>query len=133
MPARLVAPAIVLALASSGAAQTPAPAKPTRPSALTVSGGVGGLYPGAVRVLRLKVRNSRGFPIRVVSLKVAVRNGSPTCSRSQLRVARLRRSFVVRARRTRRVPLRVTMLRSAPDGCKGAVFPLRFKAAGRRA
>jgi len=133
MPARLVAPAIVLALAASGAAQTSAPAKPARPPALTVWGGADGLYPGAVRRLRLKVRNSRGFPIRVVSLKVAVRNGSPGCPRSQLRLARLRRSFVVRARRTRRVVLRVTMLRSAPDGCKGAVFPLRFKVEGRRA
>jgi hypothetical protein len=133
MPARLLAPAIVLALAASGAAQTSAPAKRARPQALVVSGSVRGLYPGAVKSLRLKVRNSRGFSIRVVSLRVAVRNASPTCLRNKLRVGRLRRSFVVPAHRMRRVALRVTMLGSAPDACKGAVFPLRFTVRGRRA
>jgi hypothetical protein len=135
MPARLVVPAAVLVLAASGAAQTSAPAAkhPISRPALRISGTVRGLYPGARRVLRLSVRNTRGFPVRVVSLKVRVGNASRACRRRQVRIARVRRSFVVRAHRSRRITVRVTMLRTAPDACQGAVFPLRFKARGRRA
>jgi hypothetical protein len=79
------------------------------------------------------VRNAHGFPIRVVSLKVRVGNASKRCRRKVLKIGRLPRRVVVPAHRSRRTALRVTMLRSAPDACKGAVFPLRFKARGRRA
>jgi hypothetical protein len=129
-----VAIGLVLVLAASGAARTSdGGARKVGPRiSLRVSGGVRGLYPGARLHLRLKVRNTRGFPIRVVSLKVRVGNASKRCRRRALRIGRLRRRLLVPAHRSRRTALRVTMLRSAPDACKGAVFPLRFKARGRR-
>jgi len=130
-----VAIGIVLAVAGSGAAQMSVGAaqKVRPPLSLRVSGGVRGLYPGARLRLRLKVRNTRDFPILVVSLKINVRNAGSSCRRTQLRIARFRRSLVVPAHRARRTGLSVTMLRSAPDACKDAVFPLRFTARGRRA
>jgi hypothetical protein len=126
---------LVLALAATGSARMSgesgrrvAPAR-----ALKITGGVRGLYPGARVRLPLKVRNLRGYPIRVVALNVKVGNASKGCRRRQLRISRLRRRPVVPAHRRRRIVLQATMLRSAPDACKGAVFPLRFKARGRRA
>jgi hypothetical protein len=126
---------LVFALAATGSARMSgkggrhvAPAR-----ALKITGGVRGLYPGARARLRLRVRNLRGYPIRLVALKVRVGNASKGCRRRQLRISRLRGKPVVRAHRTRRIVLRVTMLRSAPDACKGAVFRLRFRARGRRA
>ena len=130
-----VAIGLVLVLAASGAVRRTGPAAanaPVRPP-LRVSGSVRGLYPGARLPLRLRVRNVRGFPIRVVSLKVRVGNASRSCRRRQVRIGRFRRSLVVPAHKSRRTALPVTMLRSAPDACKGAVFPLRFRAWGRRA
>jgi hypothetical protein len=130
-----VAIGLVLVLAAPGAVRRTGPAAanaPVRPP-LRVSGSVRGLYPGAHLRLRLTVRNGRGFPIRVVSLKVRVGNASRSCRRRQLRVGRLRRPLVVRAHRSRRTALPVTMLRSAPDACQGAVFPLKFRASGRKA
>jgi hypothetical protein len=130
-----VAIGLVLVLAASGAVQRSdeAARKGRQHLSLRVSGGVRGLYPGARLRLRLKVRNTRGFPIRVVSLKVRVGNASRGCRRRQLRIGRFHRALVVPAHRSRRAALPVTMLRSAPDACKGAVFPLRFRALGRRA
>jgi hypothetical protein len=135
MPVRLVVPVAVLALAASGAAQTSAPAaKHARSrSALRVSGNVDGLFPGARRSLRLRVWNTRGFPVLVVSVTVRVGNAGRACSSRELRIARVRRSFVVRAHRSRRIAVAVSMRRTAPDVCQGAVFPLRFAARGRRA
>jgi hypothetical protein len=130
-----VAIGLALVLAASGAVRGsgPAAAKVRVRPPLSVSGSVRGLYPGARLRLRLRVRNARGFPIRVVSLKVRVGNASRGCRRRQLRIGRFRPSLVVPAHRSRRTALPVTMLRTAPDACKGAVFPLRFRAWGRRA
>jgi hypothetical protein len=126
---------LVLVLAATGSARMSGPrdrhAAPAR--ALKITGSVRGLYPGARARLRLSLRNLRGYPIRVVALNVRVGNAGKGCKRRQLRISRLRRRPVVRAHRTRRIVLTATMLRSAPNACKGAVFPLRYRARGRRA
>jgi hypothetical protein len=73
-------------------------------------------------------------PARALKITGGVRGLYPGArARLRLRVRNLRGKPVVRAHRTRRIVLRVTMLRSAPDACKGAVFRLRFRARGRRA
>jgi hypothetical protein len=121
---------LVVALAQS---RGPGRAAPRVRPALKVTGGLRYLYPGARRPLPLVIRNNRGFRIRVVSLTVRVRNARRGCGRNYLKVGRLRRKLVVAPHGFRTLSLPVTMLRSAPDACKRAVFPLRFTARGRKA
>lgn len=121
---------LVVALAP---ARTPGKARGRPRPALTVSGGVGSLYPGAHARLPVVVRSNRGFRIRVVLLTVRVGNARPGCGHAYVSVRRLHRSFVVAPHGFRTLTLPVTMLRRAPDACKRAVFPLRFTALGRRA
>jgi hypothetical protein len=121
---------LVVALAQS---RGPRSAAPRVRAALSVSGGVRSLFPGARSRLPLVVRSNRGFRIRVVSLTVRVRNARRGCGRKYLRVGHLRRALVVPPRGFRTLDLPVTMLRSAPDACKRAVWPLRFTVRGRRA
>jgi hypothetical protein len=120
---------LVVALAP---ARTPGKARSRPRPALTVSGSVRWLYPGAHTRLPLVVRSNRGFRIRVVSLTVRVGNARPGCGHAFVRVGRRRGSFVVAPHGFRTLTLPVAMLRSAPDACKRAVFPLRFTALGRR-
>jgi len=121
---------LVVALAQSRGPRRAGPR--TRP-ALKVSGGLLFLYPGARRPLPLVIRNNRRFRIRVVSLTVRVGNAKRGCGREYLRIGRFRRRLVVPPHGFRTLDLPVTMLRSAPDACKRALFPLRFTAGGRRA
>jgi hypothetical protein len=121
---------LVVALAQS---RGPRRAAPRARPALTVSGGVRWLFPGADSRLPLVVRSNRGVRIRVVSLTVRVGNAKRGCGHRYLRVGRLRRPLVVPPYGFRTLSLRVAMLRSAPDACKRAVFPLRFTVRGRKA
>lgn len=120
---------LVVALAQSSA---PGKAGPRVPPPLRVTGGLRSLYPGARRQLPLVVWNNRGFRIRVVSLTVSVENARRGCGRNYLRVGRFDGPLVVAPHGFRSTTLPVTMLRSAPDACKRAVFPLRFTVGGRR-
>ena len=121
---------LVVALAQS---RGPGRAAPRVRPALKVTGGVRYLYPGARRPLPLVIRNNRGFRIRVESLTVRVTNARRGCGRKYLKVGRFGRKLVVAPHGFRTLALPVTMLRSAPDACKRAVFPLRFTARGRKA
>jgi len=121
---------LVVALAQS---RVPGKAGPRVRPALRVSGGLRSLYPGARKRLPLVVWSNRGFRIRVVSLRVRVGNARRGCGRKYLRVRRFRRRLVVPPHGFRTVELPVTMLASAPDACKRAVFPLKFTVGGRRA
>jgi len=133
-PLVVAASLLVVALAASRAAPMPGGKSRAQPRrALTVTGSLRWLYPGARRRLVLTVGNTRRFPIRVVSLTVGVGNAGPGCQRGNLRAGRLHRSLFVPGRSTRAAVLYVEMLRTAPDACKRAVFPLRFTAQGVRA
>jgi hypothetical protein len=98
-----------------------------------VQGRVGGLYPGALKTMRVKVRNPYAFPIRIRRLRASVGAARPGCTAANLQVRRARANVVVRPRRTVRVRLRVRMRPSAPEACQGARFPLRFRATAVRA
>jgi hypothetical protein len=121
---------LVVALAQS---RGPGRAAPRVRPALKVTGGLRFLYPGARRPLPLVIRSNRGFRIRVVSLTVRVGNARRGCGHRYLKVGRFRRKLVVPPHGFRTLVLPVTMLRSAPDACKRASFPLRFTVRGRRA
>lgn len=121
---------LVVALAQS---RGPRRAGPRVRPALTVSGGVRWLFPGAHSRLPLVVRSNRGFRIRLVFLRVRVGNARRGCGRKYLRIGHLQRGLVVPPYGFRTLDLPLTMLPSAPNACKRAVFPLTFIARGRKA
>lgn len=133
----LLAAALTLAVVlgiSSAAPAADEGAAVRRGPALALRGSVAGLYPGARRPLRVRIRNRRPFPVRVLALRARVVGGGRRgCTRKYLVVAPRRLRLRVPPRRARSVLLRVTMRRSAPDACKRAVFRLAFSARGRRA
>ena len=139
---------VVVALVLSACAPEDAPDASTRtgaegraisvtPLALTahkhfsIAGRARGLFPGAGKRLRVRVRNPHPFPIKVVAIRVRVRPDPrrPLCPpRRYIRTTRLARPLRVRARSVRLARrVRIRMLRRAPDGCQGAVFPLRLR------
>jgi hypothetical protein len=133
---RLLPAVVATALTGCSSSRLPSPvgrAAPRVRPALKVSGLLRYLYPGARRPLPLVIRNNRGFRIRVVSLTVRVRNAKRGCGRRYLRIGRYRWRLIVPPHGFRTTALPVTILRSAPDACKRAVFPLRFTARGRKA
>jgi hypothetical protein len=93
----------------------------------------GGLFPGASRPLRLRIRNPNRFAIKVTEVKVQIRRDPrrPGCyPRRYLRATRLREPMRVPAKgiRRTRTRLEIRMRVSAPDACQNAIFPLRIKA-----
>ena len=130
-----VALSLALAVGVSSAAPTAGEGSSARHGpALVLRGGVRGLYPGARLSLRVRIRNGRPFAVRVLAIRTRVVGGGRRgCARRYVAVSRLRARLRVPPRRARTALLRVTMRRSAPDACKGAVFRLAFSARGRRA
>jgi hypothetical protein len=92
----------------------------------TITGEVGGLYPGAETTLNAQVTNPQPFPIRVTSVAVRVRDASPGCPASMLEIRGSENAVEVPPGATRSVRLDVRMDRSAPDACQGATWPLEF-------
>ncbi len=97
---------------------------------------VGNLYPGARRVLILKLRNpnpKHGVDVR----RVRVRNVGTTkrgCApvRRNLRIRQPRaRTIRIRPRGVRRVTALLTMPNTVANACQGAVFKLRYSAETR--
>lgn len=106
----------------------PQPKQPTR--SFKLSGSVQGLYPGGRRTLAVAVRSPYPRKLRVVSLRVTVRDAGPACRASNLSVKPFRGFVTVRPRGVRVVRLTVQMAKSAGDACRGARFPLRIAAKG---
>jgi hypothetical protein len=102
-------------------------------SALIVTGSIKGLYPGARKRLRLKIRNRLGVRMKLTSLTVAVRDGKWNCRGANVRIGRFRDRLLLPPRRRRAITLVVSMPKTAPDPCQGAVFRLAFKARAVRA
>jgi hypothetical protein len=93
---------------------------------------IGGLYPGAVKTMNVRVRNGYASRVRLTWIKTHAQNASPGCSHRNLRVERLRRTAIkIPSHARRRLPINVRMVGSAPDTCQGARFPLRFELEGR--
>jgi hypothetical protein len=118
----------ILALASVLAA-VPASGKP-QPAQVRVrlSGHVAGLYPGATRLLSVKIRNPYKRRMRIVSLRARVRGPRRACTKWNLDVRPFRGWLVIPPRRTRIARLRVRMPSTAAQECCGARFPLVFTA-----
>ena len=107
--------------AASSASQRPTPK-------IKVRGKVTGLHPGAVKKMRVTVRNR--FPRRVflISVRARVGDASPTCTGTNIRVKRFRSRRAIPSGSRRKVRMRVKMRPSAPDACQGTRFPIGFRA-----
>lgn len=100
----------------------------------TISGGVDGLYPGAVRPLTLHVDNPHRFRIKVRSLKVRVGSSdNQGCGPEWIRPKRkVKVSVLVPPRSRASVGYPVRMLEGAPLECQGSRWTLRFMGKGSR-
>jgi hypothetical protein len=92
----------------------------------TISGNVGGLYPGATVPLTLDVTNGLSRSIVVVSITTAVA-GSRVCNASNVVVSNFSGRLPVTARRSAHVIVEVTMVHSAPMICQGQRFTFHYR------
>jgi len=125
LAAVLVAGGIGLAshLPHRGDAATPV--KATAPL-FRVRGKVTGLFPGRRITLRARLRNPYDFPIVARRVRATVTSPVPGCPKTAVKVRRWKGRRLLRPHAARRVPLRVTMRRAAPDACQGVRFTLSF-------
>lgn len=93
-----------------------------------VTGSVEGLTPGAPGTLLVKVRNPYRRAMTLVSLTTHVGDASRKCTRWNLDVGPFRGRLRVPRGRTRVARLSVRMPATAAPECRGAKFPLAFRA-----
>ncbi|HEV2372380.1 MAG TPA: hypothetical protein VGS19_09430 [Streptosporangiaceae bacterium] len=124
-----------IALSGRGTASGPAKPGPSAVSnaAFTISGKVGGLYPGAQRHLTLTVTNHQLYAIVVTSLTTTVSAASAACGASNLTVASFSGQLSVPANGKASTTVQVSMAHSAPNACQGAVFRLHYSGQAVRA
>lgn len=120
-------------LSTDRAAEHPRAALASGKSAprLKARGKVTGLYPGAVKQMRIRITNKDRDPVKLRFVKTKARDASTGCTSDNIAVTREQRTHtVVPARSSRGVRITVQMLPSAVDACQGARFPLRFRVRG---
>ncbi len=102
---------------------------------LTDGGGVSGLFPGAVKPLRLSVTNPYNFDIKVTALTVTLTakgsTGKAGCANTTQNLqpgTYTGPSFVVPDHRTVAAPadIPITMPKTAAAACQGAAFALSY-------
>lgn len=100
---------------------------------LKAHGKVTGLSPGAVKTLKVRVRNRYPDKVRLGYVLTKVHDASPGCTAENLAIRRRTKSRkYIPSHRQRKVRVSVEMQESAPEACQGAQFPLNFKVRGRR-
>jgi hypothetical protein len=110
-------------------AAVPASGKPRRGlPPFKVTGSVEGLLPGVPGFIPVKVRNPYRRPMTLVSVTARVRNANERCTRWNLEVRPFRGRLRIPRGRTRVARLRVRMPLTAAPECRGAKFPLDFRA-----
>jgi hypothetical protein len=102
------------------------------PPGVHVTGSVDGLFPGSSTQLPVRIHNRHAFAVVVRSVTVRVGAARRGCPARVVRVGPFRGRLVVAARGERLVRLKLSMLKTSPDACRGARFPLRFRAAASR-
>jgi hypothetical protein len=99
-----------------------------------IRGHVEGLYPGATKWMRLRVRNPNPFAIRVTRIRTSVRPASGSaCPAKSMRIKPFNGSRRVPAVGTARVKVRVIMRLGAPDTCAGQRHRLVYRGRAIRA
>ena len=104
--------------------------------AFGITAKAGGLYPGAKRPLRVRVKNPYGFSIRVkkITFKAKVDTAHASCpARSYLRFGLFGKPMKIRTKSSRTRRLVIWLTKRAPNACKGAVFNLKLKGTAAKA
>jgi hypothetical protein len=96
-----------------------------------ISGAVAGLYPGKTRRLVLTVSNHLKRPLTVTSITTRVGKPSNACARRYLTVSTFHGSLHVPAGQQARATVSASLSHSAPNGCQGVHFPLRYSGQGQ--
>jgi hypothetical protein len=99
---------------------------------VTITGSVQNLHPGTPTVMVARARNNTRHRVIMRRLHLKVRDASDACPRTMLKTRTLRRRNSLPPRRTRTVPIKITLVAGAPDACQHALFPIRFKTRARR-
>jgi hypothetical protein len=92
----------------------------------TISGSVDGLAPGVGSQLPLTVSNPYDFPIKVTTLTVGAGDAGGPCLGKSLEVQPLGGTVQVPARGSATTLLAVTLLKSSPEICQQATWPLTY-------
>jgi hypothetical protein len=92
----------------------------------TITGSVGGLYPGDAAPLVLTVTNPQDFAIDVTSLVTSVATASGSCPSSYLSVSSFAGHLHIAARGAATTTVDLSLSHSAPDACQGAQFQLAY-------
>jgi hypothetical protein len=98
---------------------------------LAIRGQVRDLYPGATRRMPVRVRNLRMLPVILRRVRVIVRSAGNGCSGRTLRTRGFRGRQLLPHGKTTYVGVDIGMSAAAPDACRGARYPLRFRATAR--
>ncbi len=101
-------------------------------ASFAISGTVRGLYPGAHQTLVLTVTNWRAFTVVVTSMTTAVEDAGPACPSTYLTVTPFAGRLVVPAHGSATASVLASLDLSAPDACRGSVFPLIYAGLGHR-
>jgi hypothetical protein len=115
---------------TAGGAPAPSVAAAETTRSFSIAGHTSGLYPGRTVPLVLTLTNLDNVMISVTSVSTAVGQPSRTCAADHVAVTRFAGRVVLRPRQTSRVIVAVTMDRSTPNSCEGAVFPFRYSGLG---
>jgi hypothetical protein len=94
-----------------------------------VSGKVGRLYPGARKSMKIAIKNPNRYAIKLswLSIRVLSSDTDECSSRWIGPKKRITARFLVPARARVFATLPVRLSRKAPDACKGARWPMRFR------
>jgi hypothetical protein len=116
----------VRAVGGPGAAPVSEAIRSNPPDSFSISGGVAGLYPGAVLPLELTVRNRWDFTIRVRTIVVTVTGAASSCATGVLSVSSFSGGVFVHPGQSVEETVWATMAPSAPNACQGASFTLHY-------
>ncbi|HEY7439373.1 MAG TPA: hypothetical protein VIC35_08240 [Acidimicrobiia bacterium] len=118
----LLASTLVLSVVGRASAQ-PAP-----PSGFVLTAQFQGLYPGADLMMPVTVHNPQGMTLMVNSASAAVSSPDPACSSANVSVQSFAGAQRLAAGSSGMIPMRISMLKNAPDACQGVAFGLAFRA-----
>ena len=113
---------------ASGAAHTVPDASDHEPGrSFSITGGVGGLFPGKTSALVLTVSNPDRVTIKVTSITTTVSNASLHCGGGNVEVTPFSGHLVVPPRKAGKATLLVTLVHTAPDTCQGTQFQFTYR------
>lgn len=127
----LITTLALLALGAGLVAAYPHSGEPTeghRKAAIAITGKVNGLYPGASKRIRLKLKNNSRSAVVVKSVRARVKSPGAGCPARALQAKRMRVRLRVPGRRSRHLRYPIRMRPSAVVACEGKRFKLRYRA-----